>query len=947
MLLGADSALRPGAGRWLDDARARGGTIVVGRSDDVQRRPRLEVGEASDGIALDTVLELESGHVVAPRSAWMRAWRELYRGCRNVTADSEVCAALAWEVVSSSRRVSRLNERIVWHPVRKHSAAVLSVNAEYWRKVLRRCGLDDNDRLLADWAHRLLVPSLRTAAQTDESTVLALFDLARGALPPSPEHAMWAHLACVDRCIAWAGAVGDAVMLRELVGSEFEDSPTALLDGEPLPGVHDSQAVPPVDCAVLPSAVRAGVPDALMRIGYGDLVPRIYTPSVSEQADDHGRHVARVSGAVYVPGTSACRADALEVVGGSGQVIVSTPVQRARSAQVDVAACDPWLSHVDGGFHGDVDMTALFQAHRAGAAHGAPGDVAFRVRTSGRDGSGSVWLGRADISDGVSTRIAPSVNTRHSGHVPEVASLHQAALKGRHLWLAGSFTGQADPSGRWEVLFSSSVSSFRVPLTWDTSAHRDHLRWEATADVVANNGVAVERRDYGVEVVAPDGVRFPVIPFPSPDGVLRCLDRGVDPGVELEGSERSVRIRRDDGTLVVGFIVPVSPHDRSLHGQRAARVAAASRLEESGLRHAVLFESFRGRSIADNPGSIFANLRRVISASRDPELKATELIWSVEDGALSVPDGAERVVTGSSEWVDALMRARVIVTNDNLPWWYRKSESQFLVQTWHGTPIKKLLRDAPDAVSLQYRRLMERQVPMWDLLLAQNCDAERDLRSAFGYGGRVLVGEYPRNVALGGGSLERGRVRASLGAQGDVHVVLYAPTWRQYLRGSGGAAGGLEDLLDAEELAERTNSIVLFRSHHMNGMRGQGNRVVDVSRYPRVEELMLASDVLISDYSSILVDWRLTGRPGIVYVPDLESYMSGERGFYYDWPRCAPYPVCSDGESLALMVSSALDGSDARFRPVDMSDARATCNAVVQLICSSLTGNTPVAGTVY
>ena len=79
--------------------------------------------------------------------------------------------------------------------------------------------------------------------------------------------------------------------------------------------------------------------------------------------------------------------------------------------------------------------------------------------------------------------------------------------------------------------------------------------------------------------------------------------------------------------------------------------------------------------------------------------------WSVEDGTVPVPSRADAVVVGSEPWFRALRMARVIVTNDNLPSWFSKREGQHLLQTWHGTPIKRLLNDAaPGAVSLVYRR---------------------------------------------------------------------------------------------------------------------------------------------------------------------------------------------------------------------------------------------------
>ena len=146
-------------------------------------------------------------------------------------------------------------------------------------------------------------------------------------------------------------------------------------------------------------------------------------------------------------------------------------------------------------------------------------------------------------------------------------------------------------------------------------------------------------------------------------------------------------------------------------------------------------ESFGGRSGETNPAAICEDL-----AAHDVR---APMWWSVVDGTVPVPSGAVPVVVGSQEWVEALRTSRVIVTNDHLPDWFSKREGQHLLQTWHGTPIKKLLHDAPRTVTLRYRRLMARQVPQWDLLLAQTPQAGRRLQRALGYHGQVRVGSTP------------------------------------------------------------------------------------------------------------------------------------------------------------------------------------------------------------
>ena len=369
--------------------------------------------------------------------------------------------------------------------------------------------------------------------------------------------------------------------------------------------------------------------------------------------------------------------------------------------------------------------------------------------------------------------------------------------------------------------------------------------------------------------------------------------------------------------MAVAVIPPLTPGERSRRGHRLL-----IEREAGPLRPGVFLESFGGRSGGDNPAAICEDLAT--------HGVGAPLWWSVVDGTVRVPTGARPVVVGSPQWVEALRTSRVIVTNDHLPSWFSKREGQHLLQTWHGTPIKKLLHDAPRAVTLRYRRLMDRQVPQWDLLLAQSPQAGRRLQQALGYRGPVRVGEYPRNVRLLGGAEVRRRVRHELGIAPGQPVILYAPTWRESLRPSTGAAGcaaahgpGPVGALDGPRLAELLDAVVLMRSHHMN-RAGCVPGIIDVSGYPSVEELMLAADILVSDYSSIFFDFALTGKPAVVYTPDLASYRDVERGLYGDWPLGSGLPVAADHDELASHLQRLLgdiDVAEGCYSPLEVEPA--------------------------
>ena len=448
------------------------------------------------------------------------------------------------------------------------------------------------------------------------------------------------------------------------------------------------------------------------------------------------------------------------------------------------------------------------------------------------------------------------------------------------------------PGGGWSAridLADPDVELGTHPLDWSTvSQGQPDRRTEGTC--LAGEGI--------------DGPAIEVPIVPEPVGARRP-------------PRRARILTRSDGSVAVAVIPPLTPGERSRRGYRLLIERKAG-----PLRPGVFLESFGGRSGGDNPAAICEDLAA--------HGVGAPLWWSVVDGTVRVPAGARPVVVGSPQWVEALRTSRVIVTNDHLPSWFSKREGQHLLQTWHGTPIKKLLHDAPRAVTLRYRRLMDRQVPQWDLLLAQSPQAGRRLQQALGYRGPVRVGEYPRNVRLLGGAEVRRRVRHELGIAPGQPVILHAPTWRESLRPSTGAAGcaaahgpGPVGALDGPRLAELLDAVVLMRSHHMN-RAGCVPGIIDVSGYPSVEELMLAADILVSDYSSIFFDFALTGKPAVVYTPDLASYRDVERGLYGDWPLGSGLPVAADHDELASHLQRLLgdiDVAEGRYSPLEVEPA--------------------------
>lgn len=307
----------------------------------------------------------------------------------------------------------------------------------------------------------------------------------------------------------------------------------------------------------------------------------------------------------------------------------------------------------------------------------------------------------------------------------------------------------------------------------------------------------------------------------------------------------------------------------------------------------VLFDSFNGKVIGDSPLDIFLELRK-----SHPSLK---FYWTINKGT-KAPAGSVGLRYESKEWFKALATSEYIVANSALPWYFRKVVGQTYLQTWHGTPLKRLVRDLPEGeLTKSYLDLMDREAKAWDYLISPNPFCSEVLPRAFAYSGKVLETGYPRNDRLTTHSADdRLEIRSKLGVTDSKTILaLYAPTWRDYQRtvtGSWEMVSYLEpDMVFPEGVQ------VMFRGH-TNTNRSNSGKVagsaIDVTAYPDITELYIAADVLITDYSSVMFDYSVTGKPILFLAPDIERYRV-ERGFYFDFENEAPGPILkSAGEVL-------------------------------------------------
>ncbi|MFE9824141.1 CDP-glycerol glycerophosphotransferase family protein [Streptomyces sp. NPDC005791] len=380
----------------------------------------------------------------------------------------------------------------------------------------------------------------------------------------------------------------------------------------------------------------------------------------------------------------------------------------------------------------------------------------------------------------------------------------------------------------------------------------------------------------------------------APLRVVHQLHAGLPVGRELGGRRFTLERRFHDRlSLRSGSALP--PGERGAYGQRRLRERYVS-LRGRELWDTVLYSSFDGRQYSDSPRAVHEELVRRRTGVRH--------LWVVRDQQAAVPAGVRAVALHSAEWHEALARSRWIVTNTQLPEWFERSEGQCVVQTWHGTPLKRIGRDLAGTAfaDTAYMDSMPRRAAQWSVLVSPNSFSTPVLRRAFGHTGEVLECGYPRNDLLHAPDRAKlaDAVRQSLGVPDGKRVVLYAPTWREDLPRRSGLYGlDLQLDLGQARKALGDDHVLLVRRHYLvGGTIPESDFVRDVSRHPEVAELMLISDVLVTDYSSLMFDFAQTGRPMLFHTYDLEHYRDTLRGFCFDFENRAPGPLITDSAAV-------------------------------------------------
>jgi CRISPR system Cascade subunit CasB len=352
------------------------------------------------------------------------------------------------------------------------------------------------------------------------------------------------------------------------------------------------------------------------------------------------------------------------------------------------------------------------------------------------------------------------------------------------------------------------------------------------------------------------------------------------------------------------------------------------------LRNRAVFAAYWGRGHSCNPGALETAFR-----THAPHIRTA---WIARpEHHHTIPAATRRLRPNTAAYWTALARSKYLVNNVNFDRRLVKRPGQVMIQTQHGTPLKHMgldLQERPAAArDMDFGELLK-GVDKWDHVLSPNRHTTLTWERVYPGSYTTLAYGYPRNdVFQQATSADVARLRESLGIPQDTIALLYAPTHRDYRRVQ-------RAHIDLDRVLRRLGPrfVVLARAHYWHEgplTAHTSGRIIDVTDHPSVESLCLASDALVTDYSSLMFDYANLDRPIVIHADDWEAYEAA-RGTYFDLRAFPPGAVArSEDELIDIFATDHWRGSRStqlrtafreRFCPYD--DGRAAERVVRHVV---------------
>lgn len=325
----------------------------------------------------------------------------------------------------------------------------------------------------------------------------------------------------------------------------------------------------------------------------------------------------------------------------------------------------------------------------------------------------------------------------------------------------------------------------------------------------------------------------------------------------------------------------------------------------------VIFISFHGRGYSDNPRAIYEAMRK------DERFKDYHYIWFIKNHQQKdiTIEKAKIVEYLSISYFIYMAKAKYWIINCKMPEYLKKKSNQIYLQTWHGTPLKRLGHDIQVSKDTTFYRsnisyeemchTYDVDVAQYDYMISPNKFCSEIFPSAFGINKeRLIETGYPRNDFItNANEQDIINIKKRLGIPLDKKVILYAPTWRDNSYAAKGYTFELKADFHKWKDYLQEEYVVVFKPHYSIVNKYENDEslqgfLYSIEANAEINELYVISDCLITDYSSVFYDYAVLNHPIYFYMYDLEEYKDELRGFYLDIYTELPGKLYEDENQL-------------------------------------------------
>lgn len=319
----------------------------------------------------------------------------------------------------------------------------------------------------------------------------------------------------------------------------------------------------------------------------------------------------------------------------------------------------------------------------------------------------------------------------------------------------------------------------------------------------------------------------------------------------------------------------------------------------------IAFINFFGRGYGDNPKYIAEEILH--------QKLPYDLVWLVYHMDEAFPQGIRKVKYHSLRFHYELATSRIIICNakGRLP--YKKKKSQYYIQTWHGGfPLKYIEKEAEKDLDPNYVLDSQYDSSLTDLILSGSEFQTKIIENSFWYSGEIFKKGIPRNDIFFNQTADSiCNIKKKYGFSEHCKIVLYAPTFRDNNETNAYCLNA-KRVLGTLSASTGKEWIFIIRLHpnaaYQRNIFEYSDNIIDGTTYADPQELLLISDILITDYSSMMIDFGIMERPVFLFIPDLEDYKSkcrGLRPIFND----LPFDKCQSEDELLSSLEEFNEGN--------------------------------------